>query len=65
MRELGRYLVSLTGRAAVGEFGVKESVLDTFFPSGTCRLILVEISGGDSELRQISSISFFRDLTIL
>jgi len=49
----------------VGEFGVKELVLDMFLLSSTYRLILVKIGRGNGGLRQISLISFFRDLTIL
>ena len=54
--------------AIVGEFRVKEPVLDTFPPSGTFRSTLVGTGRGvgvvDSGLRQISSISFLRDLII-
>jgi len=32
----------------VGEFGVKELVLNIFFLSSTCRLILVEINKSSS-----------------
>jgi len=38
----------LTGGAAVSEFGVKESVLNTFLLSGTCKLIPMKINRGDS-----------------
>ena len=31
----------------VGEFGVKESVPDTFFPFGVCGSILVKTNRGD------------------
>jgi len=63
--ELKRYLVNLTRRTAVGKFGVEELVLDTFLLSSIYKLIPVRISGGDSGLRRISLISFFRDLTVL
>ena len=43
MGGLKRHLVNLTREAAVGEFRVKELVLDTFLLSSTYRLILVEI----------------------
>ena len=65
IEELGRYLVNLTGETVVGEFRVKELILDMFLLSSTYRLILVGIGRGNSGLQQISSISFFRDLTIL
>jgi len=66
--ELGRYLVSFFIGALISKFGVKELVLDTSPLSGTYRLILVETGGGDSivngGLRQISLISFLRDLIV-
>ena len=49
--------------ALIGEFGVKEPVLNTFFPLGIYRLILVGASRGnsmaDGGFRQVSLISFF------
>jgi hypothetical protein len=56
----------------VGEFRVKELVLDTFPPSSTFRLTLVGTGGGvgrgvgvvDGGLRRISLISFLRDLIV-
>ena len=51
--------------ALLGEFGVKELVLDVFFPSNIYRLIPVGIGRGggvvDGKFWQISLISFFRD----
>ena len=44
----GRYSISLIGGVVVGEFGVKKLVLDAFFPSGTYKLIPVEIGRGNS-----------------
>jgi hypothetical protein len=62
-------LVSFFARVIVGEFRVKELVLDMFPPSSTFRLILVGtgrgagrgVSVADGRLRWISSISFLRD----
>ena len=52
--------------ALVGEFRVKEPVLDTFSPPSIYRLIPVAASRGnsrvDSGFQRISLISFFRDL---
>jgi hypothetical protein len=52
----------------VGEFGVKELVLDTFPLSSTFRSISVGTGRGvgivDGRLQQISLISFLRDLII-
>ena len=33
--------------ALIGKFRVKEPVLDTFFPLGVCKLILIKTSWGD------------------
>jgi len=59
-------LVNFFIGALLGEFGVKELVLDAFFLSNIYRLILVGIGRGggivDSGFRRISLISFFRDL---
>jgi len=63
--KLGRRLVNLTKGVIISEFGVKKLVLDTFFLFNTYKLILMEIDRGNGRLRQISSISFFKDLTIL
>ena len=53
----GRYSVSLIKGTEVSKFRVKNPVLNTSFPSGIYRLILVEISGGgsiaDSRLQRI------------
>jgi hypothetical protein len=65
-------LVSFFIGVIVSKFRVKELVLDTFPPSSTFRLTLVEISRGagggvgvvDGGLQQISLISFLRDLII-
>ena len=65
MGGLRKYLVNLTRGAAVSKFRVKELVLNTFLLSSTFRLIPVRTGRGDGGLRRISSISFFRDLTIL
>ena len=73
MGELKRYLVNLIKGATVSEFGVEESVLNTFFLFGIYKLILIKTGRGDSRvdgvvdnrLQQISSISFFKDLTVL
>ena len=46
MGGLGRRLVSFFAGVIVGEFGVKEPVLDTFPPSSTFRLTLVGIGRG-------------------
>ena len=58
-------MVSFFTGVIVGEFGVKELVLDMFPPSSTFRLTLVGTGGGvgvaDSRLRWISLISFLRD----
>ena len=48
MGELGRRLVSFFVGVIVGEFRVKELVLDTFPLSSTFRLILVGIGRGVS-----------------
>jgi len=65
---LGRRLVGFFIGALIGEFGVKELVLDTSPLSSTYRLTLVETSEGnsiaDGGLRRISLISFLRDLII-
>jgi hypothetical protein len=45
---LGRYLVSFFAGVIVGEFRVKELVLDTFSLSSTYRLIPVGTGGGVS-----------------
>jgi len=65
VEKLKKYLINLTREAVVSEFGVKESVLDIFLPSSIYKLILVGINRGNSGLRRISSISFFKDLIIL
>ena len=61
-------MVSFFTGVIVGEFGVKELVLDTFPLSGTFRLTLVGTGGGvsiaDGGLQRISLISFLRDLII-
>jgi len=43
-----KHSVNLTGKIVIGEFKVKESVLDTFLLFNTYRLILVGIDRGDS-----------------
>jgi len=56
--------------ALIGEFRVKELVLDIFFPPSVYRLIPVAVSRGnsrtdgrvDGKFQRISLISFFRDL---
>ena len=48
MGGLGRYLVSFFIGVIVGEFRVKELVLDLFSPSSTYRLILVGTGRGIS-----------------
>ena len=61
-------MVSFFTGAIVGEFRVKELVLDTFPLSSTFRLILVGTVRGvgvvDGGLQRISLISFLRDLII-
>ena len=61
-------MVSFFIGVIVGEFRVKELVLDTFPLSSTFRLILVGMGRGvsiaDSRLQRISLISFLRDLII-
>ena len=47
MGGLGRCLVSFFIGALVSKFGVKEPVLDAFFPPSVYRLILVKIGWGD------------------
>ena len=58
----------LTG-VLVGEFGVKEPVLDAFFLPSIYRLIPVGIGRGngiaDGGFWRISLISFFKDSVIL
>ena len=58
-------MVSFFIGVIVGEFRVKELVLDTFPLSSTFRLILVGTGRGigivDGGLQQISLISFLRD----
>ena len=62
-------MVNLIKRAVVGEFGVKELVLDTFFLSSICGLILVRIGRGssmaDDGLQWIFLTFFFKNLIIL
>jgi hypothetical protein len=69
---LGKYSVSLTKKAVVSKFRVKEPVLNIYFLFSTYRLILVKAGGGnsvigrdnsviDSGLQRISLIFFFRD----
>jgi hypothetical protein len=63
---LGRYLVNFFIGVIVGEFRVKELVLNTFSLPSVYRLILVGVSRGnsivDGRFQWISLISFFRDL---
>ena len=63
-----RHSVNLIKESAVSKFRVKELVLNIFFLSSTCGLILVKTGGGDGvingKLQQIFSISFFRDLIV-
>ena len=53
----------------VSKFGVKELVLDAFFPPNVYRLIPVGIGRGngvvDGGFWRISLISFFKDLVVL
>ena len=61
-------MVNFFAGVLVGEFGVKEPVLDAFFLSSIYRLILVGIGRGDGVVDggfwRISLISFFKDLVI-
>ena len=62
-------MVSFFIGALVGEFGVKELVLDTFFPPSVYRLIPVGAGRGDGvadgEFRRVSSNSFLRVSIVL
>ena len=59
-------MVSFFKGALISKFGAKELVLDAFFPPSVYRLILLEVSRGnsiaDSGFWRISLIFFFRDL---
>ena len=65
----GRHSVNLIKKVVVSEFRVKKLVLDAFLPSSTYKSIPVKTGRGnsiaDSKLQRISSISFFKDLTVL